>query len=74
MHTRTTWQTADGRIHAATVIGDETDGYELRSDCGLVGNACWEKQIDDDAEVTCHRCRSTARAKQPVSQAEPPQM
>lgn len=65
---RTNWKReVDRLIHGATVKGNETDGFEIRSDCGLVGNACWEKQLDEDAEITCLRCRSISRAKQTES-------
>jgi hypothetical protein len=69
----TTWQTEDGHTHRATVTGDSTDGFEIRSDCGIVGYACWEKQLDDDAEITCPRCRSIS-GKHLEAQTKPGQM
>ncbi len=62
---RTIWRReTDGLTHRATVDGNATDGYEIRSDCGLVGNACWEAQLAEDAEITCPRCRTIGRANQ----------
>jgi hypothetical protein len=59
MNYRTTWQTEDGLVHLATLKGNETDVHEVRTDCGLVGNAAWEKHLlDCDGEVTCSRCRA----------------
>lgn len=72
MNDTTIWRReADGLTHRATVTGNETDGFEIRSDCGLVGNACWEAQLDEDTEVTCPRCRHTRKAKHPEPHAEP---
>jgi len=68
---RTIWRReADGLTHRATVDGNSTDGYEIRSDCGLVGNACWEAQLDDDAEITCPRCRTIGKANLDEAQAD----
>jgi hypothetical protein len=72
MNDTTIWRReADGLTHRAVVTGNETDGFEIRSDCGLVGNACWEAQLDEDAEVTCTRCRPGIRVNHPEPQAEP---
>jgi hypothetical protein len=40
-----------------TIIRDDCNGDEIRTDCGLVGNGCWESEINELAEVTCPRCR-----------------
>lgn len=71
MNYTTIWhREADGLTHRAVVIGNATDGFEIRSDCGLIGNACWEKQLDEDADVTCHRCSSVARLTQAAPHAD----
>ena len=65
MSYRTIWRReADGLTHRATVDGNATNGYEIRSDCGHVGNACWEAQLDEDAEITCPRCQAIHRTNQ----------
>jgi len=57
MHERVIWVTRhDGVTHWATVIGNDFDGYEIRSDCGLMSNACWEQSCHDLTEITCPRC------------------
>jgi hypothetical protein len=67
---RTVWRReADGLAHRATVTGNPTDGYEIRSDCGLIDNASWAAQLDEDSEITCPRCRTIGRAKQAEAQA-----
>lgn len=68
---RTTWRTEDGLTHHATVRGNPAVGYEICSDCGLVGNACWEAQLAEEAEITCLRCRSISGAKQRHEQTNP---
>lgn len=41
MNYTTIWyREADGLTHRAVVVGNATDGLEIRSDCGLIGNAC----------------------------------
>lgn len=68
---RTIWRReADRLTHRATVDGNATDGYEIRSDCGHVGNTCWEAQLDEDAEITCPRCRTNGKANQSEAQAD----
>ena len=58
MNERIIWQSRhDGLTHGATLIGNELDGYEVRSDCGLLSNACWEQTSHDLTAITCPRCR-----------------
>lgn len=64
MHTRTTWQ-INGVTHWATVIHDDCNGNEIRTDCGLVSNSCWESEVNELAEVTCPRCRLSGGANRP---------
>ena len=66
MHTRTTWQ-INGLTHWATIIHDDCNGDEIRTDCGLVSNTCWENEVNELAEITCTRCRRIGGS----NQAEP---
>lgn len=69
MHTRTTWQ-INNVTHWATIIRDDCNGDEIRTDCGLVGNSCWESEINELAEVTCPRCRLSGGSNQTEPQAD----
>lgn len=69
MHTRTTWQ-INGVTHWATIIRDDLNGDEIRTDCGLVGNGCWESEINEVAEITCPRCRLSGGSNQAEPQTE----
>lgn len=69
MHTRTTWQ-INGVTHWATVIHDDCNGNEIRTDCGLVSNVFWESEVNELAEVTCSRCRLSGGANRPEPHAK----
>lgn len=69
MHTRTTWQ-INNVTHWATIIRDDCNGGEIRTDCGLVGNGCWESEINELAEVTCPRCRLSGGSNHTEPQAD----
>lgn len=59
MMQRTMWRTKlDGRTHRATVTGNNQNGYEIISDCGLTSHTTWGEKIDFPLEVTCPICRS----------------
>jgi hypothetical protein len=63
MHTRTTWQ-INGLTHWATIIHDDCNGDEIRTDCGVVSNTLWENEVNELAEVTCPRCRRIGGSNQ----------
>jgi hypothetical protein len=69
MHTRTTWQIS-GVTHWATVFHDDCNGNEIRTDCGLVNNSCWESEVNELAEVTCSRCRLSGGTNRPEPHTE----
>jgi hypothetical protein len=69
MHTRTIWQ-INGLNHWATIIRDDCNGDEIRTDCGLVSNGCWESEVNELAEVTCSRCRLIGGSNQIDLQTE----
>jgi hypothetical protein len=66
MHTRTTWQ-INGLTHWATIFHDDCNGDEIRTDCGVVSNTCWESEVNELAEVSCSGCRRIGGS----NQAEP---
>jgi hypothetical protein len=69
MHTRTTWQ-INGLTHWATIIYDDCNGDEIRTDCGLVSNTLWESEVNELAEVTCPRCRQSGGTNRPEPHTE----
>jgi hypothetical protein len=64
MNQRLIWTTR-GLTHRATVTGNDLDGYEVRSDCGILGPVAGEDLTPDELEITCSRCRKAGEPKPP---------
>ena len=65
------WQTRhDGLTHRAVITGDDWSGYEVRSACGLTGNAFLEVKVHDLAEITCPACLALPGRQAPNNHTE----
>ena len=71
MTTPAIWQTRHaGLTHRAVITGDDWSGYEVRSACGLTGNAFLEIKVHDLAEITCPACLALAGRQGPNNDTE----
>ena len=71
MTTPAIWQTRhDGLTHRAVIAGDDWAGYEIRSACGLTGNAFLEVKVHDLAEITCPACLALPGPQAPNNDTE----
>jgi len=67
MYERTTWTTRhDGLTHCATIRGNDLDGFEVRSDCGIVSHVGREELSHEGPEITCPSCRKAGNPSIPT--------